>query len=82
MASNAGANDDEELLRALPEIDSALGSGQSAAESSAIDPCAVYQKLKPYLPMLIKAASKIPIVGSRIAQALTILQQLGERCCK
>lgn len=87
MSSKPASSEDEELLRALPQIDAALGGGQSAASgaalgAAAVDPCAVYKRLAPFLPLLIKAAKRIPIVGPRIAQALTILQQIGAKCCK
>lgn len=86
MSSKPASSEDDELLQALPKIDGAFQGGSSAGAkglaATAIDPCAAYQKLAPYLPILIKAAAKIPVIGSRLAQALKLLQQIGEKCCK
>ena len=86
MSSDPASSDDDELLQALPKIDSAFRGGSAAAGKSvtaaAVDPCAAYEKLAPYLPVLIKAAKKIPVIGKQLAQALTLLQQIGEKCCK
>jgi len=85
MSSKPASSDDDELLKALPKIDGAFRGAPTAAAgvaAAAIDPCEVYEKLAPFLPMLIKTAKKIPIIGSRLAQALTLLQQIGEKCCK
>ncbi len=81
-------DDDKEVMEALPKIDEALadvqvsGTGEAAAAPAAIDPCRIYNQLKPHLPRLIRLAARIPVIGSRIAQALTLLQQLGEKCCR
>jgi hypothetical protein len=88
MSSKPASSEDDELLQALPKIDSAFRGGSTAPAgaaglaAAAVDPCAVYKQLAPFLPTLIKAAKKIPIIGPRLAQALTLLQQIGEKCCK
>ena len=84
MSSKPASSDDDDLLKALPKIDSAFRGAPTAgiAGAAAVDPCAVYERLAPFLPTLIKAAKKIPIIGPRLAQALTLLQQIGEKCCK
>jgi len=76
-------DNDEDVMNTMRGIDEALGtgSGQRGAVAAISNPCDAYNKIRDLLPTLIALAGRIPVVGKRIAAALTLLQMIGDQFC-
>lgn len=76
-------DDDDDVMATLQKVDQALGTGggPQTAAISAPNPCEAYDKIRDVLPDLIKIARKIPVVGKRIAKALELLKDIGDKFC-
>ena len=77
-------DDDDEVMETMRQVDRALGTGGGPDRVAAVsvpDPCEAYDKIRDILPDLIKIAKKIPVVGKRLAAALSLLKQIGDKFC-
>ncbi len=76
-------DDDDDVMQTMQKVDQALGTdgGPQMAAIAAPDPCEAYDKIRDVLPDLIKIAKKIPVVGKRLAKALSLLKEIGDKFC-
>ena len=79
MATKQSA-DEKKRINALDKIDAIVGT----PSIQALNPkelCKKYMNIRKYLTMILPLVAKIPVVGAKIAAAITFLMAIADAVC-